>query len=68
MASKTALMEKVLVISFAYSDGSGYRVIQAFKQELRAVAEAQLDILQNEPSDGNYKLSEIPLFGLKEVE
>lgn len=67
MANETALVEKILVISFMYSDGSGYRVIQAFKQELRAVAEAQLDILQNASSDGNYKMSEVSLFGLKEV-
>ena len=68
MANETALMEKILVISFMYSDGSGYRVIQAFKQELRAVADNQLQILQqNTSSDGNYKMSEVSLFGLKEV-
>lgn len=68
MATKTAVMEIIHVISFMYSDGSGHKVIQAFKQGLKDMAEAQLDILQqNASSDGDYKLTEVLLFGEKEV-
>ena len=68
MAEKLASTEKVFVISFMYNDGSGYKVIRAYNRDLKALAEFHLLEMQNANSDGVYRLSEVSLFGLKDIE
>lgn len=55
-------MNTVFVLSWEYSDHSGYEVLRAYDSENKEIADADLAMLQEHGDSGKtYELTEVPL-------